>query len=140
MDALPETRNARAFAERHKGRVWLNYYQEHRKGAYAWNERDLTVAVNRTEALDASHMEIMRGELVLPRESDIVREFAKHMANVAKKLEEDPETEARNILMSVLVPTTLDTAFRTNAKRDNTALALFFRIAFFDLSSALEAG
>ena len=95
VDALPETRNARAFAERHKGRVWLNYYQEHRKGSYAWNERDLTVAVNRTEALDASHNEIMRGELVLPRESDIVREFAKHMANVAKKLEEDPETGSK---------------------------------------------
>ena len=33
VDALPETRNARAFAERHKGKVYLNYYSEHQKGA-----------------------------------------------------------------------------------------------------------
>ena len=34
VDALPETRNARTFAERHRGRVFLNYYSEHhRRGA-----------------------------------------------------------------------------------------------------------
>ena len=33
VDALPETRNARAFAERHRGKVFLNYYNEHQKGA-----------------------------------------------------------------------------------------------------------
>ena len=104
VDALPETRNARAFAERHKGRVWLNYYQEHRKGSYAWNERDLTVAVNRTEALDASHNEIMRAELILPRESDIVREFARHLSNVAKKLEEDEETGSKRYVYVKLGP------------------------------------
>ena len=32
VDALPETRNARAFAERFKGSVFLNYYNEHQKG------------------------------------------------------------------------------------------------------------
>jgi hypothetical protein len=30
VDALPETRNARAFAEKHKGKVFLSYYSEHR--------------------------------------------------------------------------------------------------------------
>jgi len=95
VDALPETRNARAFAERHKGKIFLNYYQEHQKGSYKWNEKDLMVACNRTESLDASHNEIMNGQIVLPRESDLVREFAKHLHNVAKKLEEDEETGSK---------------------------------------------
>ena len=44
VDALPETRNARAFAERNRGLVYLNYYNERQKGAYAWNEKDMMVA------------------------------------------------------------------------------------------------
>jgi hypothetical protein len=95
VDALPETRNARAFAERHRGKIFLNYYQEHQKGRYKWNEQDLTVSCNRTESLDASHNEIMRGEIILPRESDMVREFAQHLHNVAKKLEEDEDTGSK---------------------------------------------
>ena len=67
VDALPETRNARAFARRHKGKVYLNFYNEHQKGAYAWNEADLTVSCNRTESLDASHKEITDQALILRR-------------------------------------------------------------------------
>jgi len=95
VDALPETRNARAFARRFKGKIFLCYYNEHQKGSYAWNEKELIVSCNRTESLDASHNEIMKGELVLPRESDMTREFAKHLHNVAKKLEEDQESGSR---------------------------------------------
>jgi hypothetical protein len=75
--------------------VFLNYYQERQKGKYAWNERDLTVSCNRTESLDASHNEVMRGEIILPRECEITREFAGHLHNVAKKLEEDDETGSK---------------------------------------------
>jgi hypothetical protein len=98
VDALPETRNARAFAEWHKGKVFLNYYQEHQKGKYAWNERDLTVSCNRTESLDASHNEVMQGQIILPRECEITREFAHHLHNVAKKLEEDEETGSKRYI------------------------------------------
>jgi hypothetical protein len=95
VDALPETRNARAFAERFKGKVFLNYYVIHQKGSYQWNEQKLTVTCNRTESLDASHKEIMDQDLVLPREGEIVREFAKHLHNVAKRLIEDEETGSK---------------------------------------------
>ncbi len=95
VDALPETRNARAFAERHKLKVFLNYYSIHQKGSYKWNEKYLTVTVDRTESLDASHNEIQNCELVIPRESEIVREFAQHCHNVAKRLEEDEETGSK---------------------------------------------
>ena len=95
VDALPETRNARAFAERFKGKVFLNYYNIHQKGSYAWNEKELIVSCNRTESLDASHKEIMDQSIVLPKECEIVKEFAQHLRNVAKKLEEDEETGSK---------------------------------------------
>ena len=92
VDALPETRNARAFALRHKGKVYLNFYNEHQKGSYAWNDADLTVSCNRTESLDASGKEITDEGLVLPKECGIVKTFAEHLHNTAKKLQEDEET------------------------------------------------
>jgi len=95
VDALPETRNARAFAERFKGKVFLNYYSHHQKGAYQWNEQKLTLSCNRTESLDASHREVMEQDIILPRENDIVREFAQHLHNVAKRLIEDEETGSK---------------------------------------------
>jgi hypothetical protein len=95
VDALPETRNARAFAEKFKSMVYLNYYNHRQKGSYAWNEKEFIVSCNRTESLDASHREITNQEIILPRISDIVEEFATHMHNVAKKLEEDEETGSK---------------------------------------------
>lgn len=95
VDALPETRNARAFAERHKRKVYLNYYQIGQKGGYAWNEETLTVACNRTESLDESHNQVMFRKIFLPKSCEIVKEFAGHMHNVAKKLEEDDETGSK---------------------------------------------
>lgn len=104
VDALPETRNARAFAMRHKGLVYLNYYNEHQKGSYACNEKEMIVTCNRTESLDASHKDITSERVVLPRECDLVREFADHMHNVAKKLEEDEETGSKRYVYVKLGP------------------------------------
>lgn len=98
VDALPETRNARAFAKRHEGKVYLNYYNEHQKGSYAWNEKELIVSCNRTESLDASHNEVMKGELILPKRCQIVEEFAQHLHHAAKKLEEDEETGSKRYI------------------------------------------
>lgn len=95
VDAMPEMRNARAFAERFPGRVFLNYYNEHQKGGYRWNEETLTVSSNRTESLDASHKDIMDEQVVLPKRCDVLDDFAKHMHSVAKKLEEDDETGSK---------------------------------------------
>jgi len=95
VDALPEQRNARAFAERHKRKVYLNFYNERQKGSYAWNERERVISCNRTESLDASHREIMEELIILPRQCEITQEFAQHLHNVAKKLEEDEETGSK---------------------------------------------
>jgi hypothetical protein len=104
VDALPETRNARAFAERYRGKVFLNYYNERQKGTYSWNERDLIVQCNRTESLDASHRDIQDKTIVLPRECDITRTFAEHLHNVAKKLEEDEESGSKRYIYVKLGP------------------------------------
>jgi hypothetical protein len=104
VDALPETRNARAFASRFPGRVYLNYYNAHQKGSYAWNDAEYTVQCNRTESLDASHNEITNGWMGLPRETPIVHEFAVQLHNVAKKLEEDEETGSKRFVYVKLGP------------------------------------
>ena len=104
VDALPETRNARALAERNRGKVYLNYYQAHQKGSYRWDDREYIVACNRTESLDASHGEIMERRLALPRRSTLVEEFAQHLHNVAKKLEEDEETGSKRYVYVKLGP------------------------------------
>ena len=95
VDALPEQRNARAFANRFKGKVYLNYYNEHQRGSYAWNDKEFTVSCNRTESLDASHREVMERAIVIPKECEIIKDFAKHLHNVAKRLEEDEESGSK---------------------------------------------
>jgi hypothetical protein len=42
--------------------------------------------------------EIMAGQIILPRECEIVKEFANHLHNVAKKLEEDEETGSKRYI------------------------------------------
>lgn len=93
IDALPEQKNARSFAERWSGRVFLSYFSETQKGSYVWKEDKLEVHSNRTEAMDYSHDEIANTELVLPRQSlKRVQEYAKHCHATAKKLEENEKT------------------------------------------------
>ena len=40
----------------------------------------------------------MDGVIILPKECKIVREFAQHLHNVAKKLEEDEETGSKRYI------------------------------------------
>ena len=95
IDGMPETRKAREFAARFQGRVFLNWYSPHQKGAYAWNEEKMQVSVNRTESMDASHEALTGKRIVLPRRCKPVEEFAAHCAATAKKLEEDEETGSK---------------------------------------------
>jgi hypothetical protein len=94
IDAMPELHATRAFAKRHHGRVWLNYFQESQRGKYHWDNAEQIVSENRTEALDASRQAIRDGKVLLPRRRGIVEVFAQHMAADAKRLEENDETGA----------------------------------------------
>jgi len=96
IDALPELHATRAFAFRHPGRVFMNYFNEHQKGAAKWDYAQKIVQENRTEALDISRRALREGRVVLPRRSPIVAEFARHCAADAKQLHEDEETGSQS--------------------------------------------
>jgi hypothetical protein len=126
VDALPETRNARAFAERHRGKVYLNYYNEHQKGHYAWNEKELIVSCNRTESLDASHREVIDSSIILPKECEITKEFAQHLHNVAKKIEENEETGSKRYVYVKLGPDHFRHAYNYEAMARQSADSSLF--------------
>lgn len=102
IDAQSEIHAARKFAAVHKGRVFLNFYREFQKGKYKWDERNYTVACNRTESLDASHMEIQNERVVLPRDCDIIKEFALQLHNVGKDIEEDKKSGSKRYVYKPL--------------------------------------
>lgn len=91
-DAMPEMHATREFAARHRGTVWLCFFNEHQKGQPNWDGRNQIVQVNRTEVLDLSRSAIRERKRVLPRRIPLVEEFAAHVASNAKRLEEDEET------------------------------------------------
>ena len=126
VDGLPDQRGARGFAERHKGKVFLAFYRDQQKGRYRWNEGDLTVSCDRTESLDASHNEVLKEQIILPRECEIVREFAEHLSNVAKKLEEDEETGSKRYVYVKLGPDHFRHAFNYEAMARQYGAASFF--------------
>jgi hypothetical protein len=95
IDGLPETHETRKFAGRHRGVVFMNFFSEHQRGDAAWNHLTYIVQVNRTEALDASRQAVREKRLVLPRQTPIVAEFARHLTADAKVLTEDEETGAQ---------------------------------------------
>lgn len=92
IDGLPEIHATREFARRHPGRVFMNFFNEHQRGSLNWDMTTQLLTCNRTEALDASRAVIREKEIVLPRRSPWMEEFAKHMAADARMLKEDEET------------------------------------------------
>ena len=96
IDAMPEIHVTRAFAKRHPGLVWCNYFQENQRGAYRWDREQWLVYENRTEALDASRQVIRDREVVLPRAGGVLQDFAEHLSADVKRLVEDEETGARS--------------------------------------------
>jgi hypothetical protein len=93
IDAMPETRAVRAFADDEPFPVFLCYYSEHQKRGRQWNEESITVTANRTEVCDATHEIVTSpGKLVIPRWSEEVEQFSKEMCNIAKVLRTDDVT------------------------------------------------
>jgi hypothetical protein len=92
VDALPETYATREFAQRHPGVAFMCQFVESQRGGPSWDWKSQMVAVNRTDALDASRAAIRKGEMILPRRQPLLEEFAQHMSCDAKVLIEDLET------------------------------------------------
>lgn len=95
IDGLPEQHATRKFALRHRGKVYLSYFNDNQRGAPKWSHIERKVESNRTESLDSSRAAIREKLVSLPRRSPLMEIFAKHMSANAKKLEEDPDTGAK---------------------------------------------
>lgn len=96
FDLEPETRKVREYRAMSKHPVYGCDYNEHQRGAWAWNDRDGVVVVNRTEICDATHNLVdQTGRLEIPRKDAEVEEYAKEMCNIAKVLETDEETGSK---------------------------------------------
>ncbi len=95
IDGLPETHATREFAQRHRGAVFMNFFNETQRGGAHFDHQSQTVQNNRTEVLDASRAAIREKRVVLPRRLPVVETFARHLASDAKVLDEDKETGAK---------------------------------------------
>ncbi len=101
IDGTPNQHSARDFSKRFPGRVFLCYYSDSQKGAYAWSEPQSSdamdkglhweVKVNRTEAIDDMYDEISRRTITLPKETPEVSTFIDQMCSLAKVYEEDDD-------------------------------------------------
>ncbi len=98
IDGLPNQDDARKFAHRWPGKVFLSYFSETQKGNYKWDEGAYLVNSNRTEAMDASHKELAEKLIVLPKRCQVVEKFAKHCHATAKKLVEDEKTGSKRYI------------------------------------------
>jgi hypothetical protein len=105
IDMEPETRKARDFQAAEPYEVFLCDYIHSIKTGPRWDEKDMTLKVNRTETLDASHDLFTKpGSLILPRRSSEVDIFALQSKSTAKVLEEDQETGSREFKYRKLGP------------------------------------
>ena len=93
VDALPDQAKARSFADEFRGKVYMIFYSEKQRGSYRWNDDQLTVSVDRTETLNSSTRAVHEKEVLLPRKDDDTIQFAKHCHNIARKSEEDKDTQ-----------------------------------------------
>jgi phage terminase large subunit GpA-like protein len=105
LDLYPETRKVREFQKQESFQVFGCQYVETKQSVWAWDEKDRIVKVNRTELCDATHNLIAEsGRLILPRRSNEVEQFAFEVCNIAKILEENTETGAREFRYRKLDP------------------------------------
>jgi len=89
----PETRKAREFQENESYEVFLAHYEEHQRHSPAFDSKSGLVKMNRTELCDASHDLVKTpGRYSVPRRNEEVERYALEMSNIAKVLEEDPDT------------------------------------------------
>ena len=96
IDMEPEMRKAREFQAAEDYPVFLCDYQDSVKKGPQWDEENKLVKVHRTEICDTTHELFTKpGALILPRRCDEVDRFANQARNIAKVLEEDPETGSR---------------------------------------------
>lgn len=95
IDALPNKHSARKFALMYPAKAWLVYYNENQKEFIRWKKdkdnKEYRVVVNKMESLDRMSMKFKNHEVILPRLSEKIDLFIRHMTNWAKDKEEKPD-------------------------------------------------
>ena len=93
IDAMPNKHSARKFALMYPAKAWLVYYNESQKEFIRWKKdtekREYRVVVNKMESLDRMASRFVNHQVILPRLSQKVDLFIRHMTNWAKDKEED---------------------------------------------------
>jgi len=96
IDMEPELRKVREFQAVEPYPVFLCDYQDRIVSGPVWDEEKKMLKVNRTEICDTTHdLVTSSGLLTLPRRSEELDQFSKQVSNIAKVLQEDPETGSR---------------------------------------------
>jgi hypothetical protein len=106
IDNLPEPGKVRSFREGESGvEVYGCEYLEQGRGVVNWDSKLGVVKTNRTEICDLTHdLVVTPGSFELPRRSDIIEEYAKHLCNIARVMQEDPDTGSREMRYRKLGP------------------------------------
>ena len=92
IDALPETREARHFAERHSGRVFLcQFVKSDKVTDFAIDPVAMTVKADRTQTLDESHAAILQKRVTLPRDAMGVPDFVPQMCAPTRIFDHDKQ-------------------------------------------------
>lgn len=88
IDGLPETRTVRSFQKQEKYEIFLCYYKESQTTGPVFNLNTGIVNCNRTEICDQTHNLITKvSRCHLPRYSQSLEEYIKHMASMFKRKE-----------------------------------------------------
>lgn len=94
IDIRPYEDAARQFQSAEPYKIFLCEYKENTPQGTIYNNNTGIVAVNRTEIFDATHRLVTTpGQLILPRISPTMREFAKQLCATAKVLETNKKTK-----------------------------------------------
>ena len=95
IDAMPNKHSARRFAAQYPGRVWLCYYSETQKEKIKWTEdrekKEFRVVAQRTETLDSMGDRVVNHQVILPKITQVIDEYIRHLCNIAKDRIEKPD-------------------------------------------------
>lgn len=93
VDALPETRAARAFQKAESYEIFLCYYKESQTTGPDYNLNTHIVQVNRTELCDQTHhLMTETNRCQIPRYNQSLEEYVKQMASMFKRKEINEKT------------------------------------------------
>lgn len=95
IDALPNKHSARKFALMFPAKVWLIYYNVNQKEYAKWYKdvetKEYRIIVNKMESLDRMADKFKNHLIILPRLSQELDLFLRHLCNWAKDKEEKPD-------------------------------------------------